>query len=135
MSQLLVRTLLDTELKSWADANGYSVAFEGVGGDFEPVYIRSFLIPGVVLAQFQTHRAYLGTYQMNIVVPKGQGMALAEAIKDSLDSRFYVNMNLVSGGLTLVVTDPVSANRPIQEPDATVLPVYFRYRADKVIGG
>lgn len=137
MSNKAIRALLETRLKTWADAQSPAlpIAFENV--PFTPpqdkTYLRAFLLPANTDSKDLKgdHRLYAGIFQVTIVVPSGAGTGAAGTIAAALGVLFPVNLRLTST-LTVQMLSPMSESKAIEEPDALAIPVTARYRTDVI---
>lgn len=102
--------------------------------DHAPTYLRAFLLPAFTASQdlLGTHRLRVGIFQISIVCRAGQGPGEAEGIAAEIEAQFPLNLRLTTTGLTVQVISPVETARAITEPDAYILPVSFRFRADTI---
>lgn len=133
MTQAIVRRALESTLKTYADAENLSVAWENV--EFtqpDGLYLRSYLLPiDTVSGDLgRVNRRYEGIYQVSIVAPTGTGPAAADAIAAGLSAAFSPASPIVESGLSVWITQPLSAAPAIQERDRFVIPCSLPYAAD-----
>ena len=62
------------------------------------------------------HRGYQGIYQVSVVLPLGDGPNPADGLIPSLDEAFSTTTPLVRGGLTIYITQPMSAGPAMSWP-------------------
>lgn len=130
MTQKIVRAGLEKKLKTWADAQGLSVAWENVA--FNPpagAYVRAFLLPSPAVSQSldKAHRRYAGLLQVNLTMPINGGSA--ENLAASLSAAFAPQTHIVEAGVTIYITDPASPAPAIQEDNRYTVPVTIPYTA------
>lgn len=136
MSHKIIRSLLETRLKTWAAARtpALRIAYQNVA--FTPnngeTYLRAFLIPAGTDSNdlAGAHRLYTGVFQITIVTSTGNGPSGAETIADELAILYPLNDRLVRNGLTALIMTPVEPGPELAEDTAFALPVSFQYRAD-----
>lgn len=134
MSQSIIRSIYETRLKTWADANRYKVAWEN-DVEFKPpntVYLSSQLIPNITLSDDLEglHRAYTGIYQVSVHALKTDGPGPAERLAESIMLQFPNNLSLEKSGVRVQIVSPMTIVRPIEDQDRYTVPVWFRYRSD-----
>lgn len=136
MSQKLVRKVLENTAAVWATASGLTVAWENVS--FAPLvtapYARSSLIPGRTISHMLdgSHRAYIGVYQITLVLPRNTGPKMLEDLASSLDQYFTTSAPLVDGSTKVFITNPMSVGPANPESDLYEVPVSCTYRSDFV---
>lgn len=135
MSQSIIRQLLESRLKTWADAEPIQVAWENV--NFDPPsasYLKAYVIPAPTTSDDLKgdHRNYTGVFQVSVVGMKGNSAIPVEAIAEDIAALYPVNLQLTSGGVTVQIITPMSIAQAIQEPDRYTIPVSCTYRADTI---
>ena len=135
MTQARVRRAFETTLKTWADANGLTVAWENVTAE-QPTtaYVRAFVLPGNTQSDdlASLHRRYIGIFQASIVCPIGAGPGAATALADSLAAAFNPATPITVSGLDVWLSQPMSAAAGIQERDRWVIPCSAPYLAHSI---
>jgi len=133
MSNQVIRKAFESRLKTYATAQGLSIAYEGVA--FSPpatTYLRSFVLPANTNSDTLdgVHRGYQGVYQVSIVCPINTSSATIDAIVAALDALYPVTFT--QDGARITMTRPMGKRPAIQEPDRYVVPVDGAYRLDTV---
>lgn len=134
MTQAIVRRAFEATLKTWADAQPLSVAWENRA--FTPTngttYLRAFLLPIATASDDlgRVHRRYEGIFQVSICLPLGTGPGAGEAIVSALSTLFTPSTVITQSGLRIFVMQPLSPAPAIPEPDRYVIPCSLTYRAD-----
>lgn len=135
MTQARIRRAFESTLKTWADANTLTVAWENVTTE-QPTgsYVRAFLMPGRTTSQDLggLHRHYVGIFQVSIVCPVGTGPGAADALADSLSAAFTTTAPITVSGLEVWLAQPMSAAAGIQERDRWVIPCSAPYLAHSI---
>lgn len=132
MTQALIRRGLETALKTYADANSLTVAWENV--EFtqpDGAYLRAFVLPGDTFSDDlgRVGRTYAGIFQVSVVCPTGTGPGAAEAIVAGIAAAFPPASPITVSTLTLWITQPLSQAAAIQERDRFVIPCSLPYSA------
>ena len=68
------------------------------------VYLRAYVMPAAATISRDAagdHRQYRGVFQVNVVMPIGDGSRSAEQVAAELDALFPVNLVMQSGGLAV----------------------------------
>lgn len=132
MSHALARQAIEIKLASWAGARPIRVAnfeqqFEAAP---EETYLRAFLLPASTSCHYLGGEAYeyAGVYQVSIVCPAGQPLAIAETLIAELSSLFRVDSDLTRNGFEGLVTEPVDQGPTITESATYAVPASFTYR-------
>lgn len=133
MTQALVRRALETALKTYADAQSLSVAWENVEfSQPEGAYLRANMLPAETQSADigRINRRYSGVFQVAVVFPTGTGPGAAEAIVAGIASAFSPATPLTAGGLSVWITQPLSQGPALPERDRFVIPCSLPYAAD-----
>lgn len=142
MSDQLIRALIETRVRDWAEDNDLPVEWEN--DDFTaPVtaYARFNLLPAQTRSDDLegTLRTWLGVAQIAICTPGGQGTAASNTLLADLAARFPVNLRIDSDpavdgiALTVVVMTPLSIPQGFADAGKWTVPAYFQYRSDYVV--
>lgn len=132
MSNQIVAAFFEGRLKTWADAQvpPVPVAYENVAftkPDDGTPWLESFLIPNLTMNNEVTGRrkTHLGLFQVNVWVPKGEGMGRGRALSNSIINLFPL---LPKVGAVSVEETP-SATRPLDgDSNWVIVPVLIKYR-------
>lgn len=132
MSQAIIRAALEGRLKTWADAEPVTVAWENV--EFNPptsAYLRANLLPNdTEMRDLQgRHRGYIGIFQVSIVLPIGVGAAAASGWITELDTLFSTETPITVGSVRIYITRPMSAAPALQDEGRYIVPVSCEYRS------
>lgn len=138
MSDVIIRSLYEGRLKTWADARlpKLTIAFEDVvytpPADGSP-YLKAYLLPGNTDSEdlAGAHKSYRGIFQVSVVTKAGAGRGPAGQIAEELATLFPNNLALTKTGFTVYVRTPTSNAPAISSDTTSALPVSFEYRADK----
>lgn len=128
-----IQTALDTLLKTWADAQPIAVAWEnvGTGTDIDVPHVASFMLPaettGVGLADGDS-QDYMGIYQVNVYVRKGDGTAASRPLVDGLLTAFDKGTELEVAGQKIRIEISWRSNA-VDNEAWYVVPVSIRYRS------
>lgn len=142
MSDQLVRALIETRLRNWAEDNELPVEWEDV--DFTPpatTYLKFNLLPAQTRSDdlAGTLRTWSGVVQITIAVPAGNGPRAASDYVTGLDALFPCSLNIASNpqtdgiDLTVVVMTPITAPAGFADKGHWLVPAYFQYRSDYVM--
>lgn len=127
MTLQVLRSTLETKLKTWADANNLPVAYEGVPYTKpDTAWVDCFIIPATTMNKTVSaaRKTYYGIFQVNIYVKDGTGNRTIEALGQSLIDAFPVVPKV---GAVSVEATP-SYTQPILEGVWRILPVRIKYR-------
>lgn len=134
MTQALIRRAFESTLKTWADANTVTVAWENVTLEPQPtaLYLRAFLLPADTISRDigRANRRYAGLFQISIVAPISGGAGAAEVVVGQLSALFPPNAPIVVSGLSVWPSQPLSSAPAIIERDRFVIPCTVPYLAD-----
>jgi len=133
MSQLIIAELLESRLALWAEAQGLPVAYENIA--FNPSdgpYLESHVMPATTEAIDLSRQAKVmrGVYQVNVVVPAGDGKSDAGRIADGIIETFPEGQEMSDGELTCYINSVPSAFPAITSDINYTVPVSMSYRAD-----
>ena len=138
MSNSIIRSALESRLKTWADSQvpPIPIAYQNV--PFTPPagrYIRAYLLPAETSSRLVegTDRSYIGMFQMSVCVPDGTGPGASEQIVASLETLFSSPLTISKSGLNIRITRPLSVSPAMQEHGLYVIPTRTQYRVDKTI--
>lgn len=96
MSNSIIRSILETQLKIWADSQTpkIPIAFEGnsfskptSGGYLEPTLLPNITLNKDLSGQRKT---YLGIFEVKCWYPRGKGMGAAEKLSGSIINLFPI---------------------------------------------
>ncbi len=134
MTQARIRAAFESTLKTWADAESITVAWENVPVTSQPaaLYLRAFLLPADTISRDigRVNRRYAGLFQISIVAPLTGGPGAAEAIAQELADLFPPNVPITVSGLNVWPTQPLSTSPAINERDKFVIACTVPYLAD-----
>lgn len=131
MSHARARQAIETKLAAWAAARPIKVAY--LNQPFTPdpgeTYLRAFQLPASTTCRYLGGDAYeyAGIYQISIVCPSAQVMAIAEQIVEELNILFQVDTSLARNGFDGLVTEPVDQGPIITESSTYTVPTSFTY--------
>lgn len=136
MSNPRIRAGFEVALSSWALAQAPPIPIAYENKTFEPPatarYIRAFLLPGQTSSGDMDgdHRAYVGVFQASLYMPVGVGAGAAETLAESICNLFPKQTAIVSSGLTIWLTRPMSIGPSIPGITHYMVPISCSYRAD-----
>lgn len=132
MSHARARQAIEIKLMAWAAARPIRVAnfeqeFEAQAGE---TYLRAYLLPAGTTCRYLGGDAYeyAGVYQVSIVCPAGQPLAIAETLVGELSSLFRVDSELSRNGFEGLITEPVEQGPTITDSATYTAPTSFTYR-------
>lgn len=132
MSQARARQAIEAKLLTWAAARPIRVANfeEGFEAESGETYLRAFQLPAGTTCRYLGGEAYeySGVYQVSIICPAGQALAIAEVLIDELSSLFRIDSELSRNGFEGLVTEPVEQGPTIIESASYTVPASFTYR-------
>ncbi|ABY99301.1 hypothetical protein HMH05_02975 [Pseudomonas sp. SbB1] len=132
MSQARARQAIEAKLLTWAAARPIRVANfeEGFEAESGETYLRAFQLPAGTTCRYLGGEAYeySGVYQVSIICPAGQALAIAEVLIDELSSLFRIDSELSRNGFEGLVTEPVEQGPAIPESATYTVPASFTYR-------
>ena len=131
MSNKVVRVILETRLKAWADAQvpKVPIAFEGTpfskpaaSAYLEPVLIPNVTINNELSGQRKTH---LGMFEVRCWYPSGRGMGGVEQLANNVINLFPI---LPKTGSVSIENTPYAEQSPIDDAGWIIVPVIILYR-------
>lgn len=137
MSNSAIRKLFEDRLKDWADLNGYSISWQNVIMDSEPddIYLKAFLLPGGTdsLDLNNSHRMYVGVFQVSVVAPDGEGPQNSEAVAEEIEALYPKGIVLDDGSISVQTLTPMSIFPSIISNNKYEVPVSCEYRCDTFV--
>ncbi|MFU6376423.1 phage tail terminator-like protein [Metapseudomonas otitidis] len=134
MSHARARQAIELMLAGWADARPIRIAygpqpFEPTAGE---MYLRTFLMPASTTCRYLGGEAYeyRGIYQLSVVSPAGQPLALAESLLAELAEVFPLDRRLSRSGFEGVIIEPLDLGPIIISGDTYTLPASFTYQGE-----
>lgn len=136
MSHAIISSIYDAKLLAWSKvrAEPIKVVFENI--QYDPAdgetYLRAFALPGDTASSTLAgdHRAFIGVYQISIVVPAGTGKTKTNPLVVELAGLFRLYARDTKSGVTVVTMSPVEQGPGITDAATYMVPVSFEYRAD-----
>lgn len=130
MSNPIIRSELETRLKTWADAQTPKVpiAFEGIafskptGPFLEPLLFPNIVSDTTLAGDRQTYR---GIFEVRCWCPSGRGMGAVERMASNIASLFPL---LPKTGKVSVENTPYTERPQLDEAGWTIVPVMIMYR-------
>jgi hypothetical protein len=134
MSRQRIRTAFETRLDAWASSQGLPFIPENTEADKPPQFIRGILLPAPTVSQDLTgaHKRYIGIYQVDLCMAKGEGPADSDALVTSLEAQFPGSSYIAEAGLRILILEPVSATQGKPDDTHYVTHCSILYRADTV---
>lgn len=139
MSTPAIRAGFEQILATWAAAQSPAILVAWQNKAFQPPaanarYLRAFLLPGETGSEDLRgqHRSYVGVWQINVCMPAGAGAGPAEALAATISALYPKENRISSGGLSILLTRPMTVRPAISDPDRYVVPVDCAYRADTI---
>lgn len=133
MSQSLIAELLESRLADWADSQGLPVAYANIAFDPPPgIYLESHVMPAATEAIDLSRRAqvFRGVFQINVVVPAGDGKRDGSKIAESIIALFPEGQEMSEGDFSCYINSAPSAFSAIPNDISYTIPVSMSYRAD-----
>ncbi|WP_179179074.1 phage tail terminator-like protein [Pseudomonas sivasensis] len=136
MSHAIISSIYEAKLLAWSKvrAEPIKVVFENI--QYDPAdgetYLRAFALPGDTASSTLAgdHRAFIGVYQISIVVPAGTGKTKTNPLVVELAGLFRLYARDTKSGVTVVTMSPVEQGPGITDAATYMVPVSFEYRAD-----
>lgn len=136
MSHAIIASIYEAKLIAWSKARTepIKVVFENV--QYDPAdaetYLRAFMLPGDTASSTLAgdHRAFIGVYQVSIVVPANTGKTKTNPLVAELAVLFPLYARDTKAGVTVITMSPVDLGPGIPDPLTYTVPVSFEYRAD-----
>jgi len=135
MSNSIIRSALETKLKTWADAQvpKIPVAFEGIAFSkpSSGAYIEPLLIPNVTSNNELSGRrkTLLGIFEVRCWHPSGRGMGGVEQLVNNVISLFPL---LPKIGSVSIENTPHAEHPIIDESGWIIVPVLIFYRYESL---
>lgn len=138
MSHGRVRRLFSSALAQWsADrTQPIPISYDNVKSKFEgdaEDHIETHLIPADTFSDTLggDHKAFIGLFQMKIVMTYGSGLITTEDVVEELQNLFKINQVFTDDtGFTVQVISPIVVPEGKQIGGQWNVPCYFSYRAD-----
>lgn len=133
MSQTIIQSYFETRLKDWAEAQSpeIQIAYEGVGftKPEDEVYIETYLLPAYTMNPELSGRKKreVGVFQVNVVVPDGEGMGTAREVAEAIVALFPV---VPKDGAVSIEETPHVAKPFINSDGRRSLPISITYRLE-----
>lgn len=137
MSDASIRMLYESRLQTWAETQGYPVAYQNTKFDpatqaVDGLWLAAFLIPANTTSQTLdgSDEIFAGVFQISVNVKQGIGSAVVERIVGGLKALFTNNLRLTNASnFSVQIVTPISAAPSIQGASQYVVPTSFRYQA------
>lgn len=134
MSHGRIRTIFSALLAEYSVQKNIPVSFDNVKSQFDSVdHIETHLIPSDTFSDTLggDHKAFIGMYQMTLVVQYNTGYLKAEQMVEELQDIFAVNeMFTDTSGFSVQVISPIKTPEGKQVGLQWRVPCYFEYRSD-----
>ena len=133
MSYQLVREALETRLKTYADAEGVTVAWENIPSEWGEVFLRPWLLvnePAQASIGVNGEDMLRGIFQVSVYSRPDAGLGDIYTRVDGLVAQFDRGVQLTAGGQT-VTCERAWPSQAFRSGDAYVVPVsvsWFAYR-------
>lgn len=139
MSNLLVRKAFELRVQTWAadQIPPLPVAYQNapfvVPADWR--YARCFVLPGQTDSRDLEgkHRDYVGVFQVTLSTALNTGFRESMDLAESLDETFSTGLPMVQDGFRVWIVSPMSPASALDDPNALVIPVSARYRAERFL--
>lgn len=134
MSDSKIRKAFNDIVRAYGTSKGWKVGLEN--SVFEPTldtpYLKTYLGPAQPRSSTLAgdHKAYLGMFQVVIVVPAGEGTGRVTTIIDELQALFPVYGRVSYGSNNVVIMTPIETLKGVTDGGAYSTPVSFNYRSD-----
>ena len=133
MSHARIRKLFSAALSEYATVNNIPLSFDNVKEQFITDHIESHLIPSDTFSDTLSgdHKAFVGMFQMMLVVQYNKGLLKPEQWVEDLQNIFQINkMFTDTTGFSVQVISPIKTHEGKQEGVQWRMPCYFEYRSD-----
>lgn len=131
-SSAAVRAVIETVLKTWADANGVIVEWENESlvPPNNAAYLQFFMLPAPArsIDLAGAINMFLGVVQINVVGIAGGGPGDTAALASQIEALYPAELSMTDGTITVTVITPASSGRGIPDIGRYVIPVSFQYR-------
>ena len=134
MSHKIIRSLFEQRLTAWAGGRNLRIAYQGVSftPETEETYLAAFMLPAGTGTDTLSgdHRGYTGLFQINVVIPAGNGTGEAEGLVDEISALFPAYLRLKQDSFEVLVLTPVEPGPPIIGDTTLTVSASFQYRSD-----
>lgn len=133
MSHARIRKLFSAALSEYASLNNIPVSFDNVKSSFTTDHIESHLIPADTFSDTLAgdHKAFIGMFQMTLVVQYNTGLLKPEQWTSDLQDIFAINKLFTdTSGFSVQVVSPIKTHEGKQLDTQWKVPIYFDYRSD-----
>jgi hypothetical protein len=133
MSHARIRKIFSALLADYAESKNIDVSFDNVTLTSDGDRIESHLIPSDTFSDTLSgdHNAYIGMFQMTLVVQYNNGLLEVESMVEELQVIFKNNKVFTdSSGFSVQVISPIKTPEGRQSGVQWRVPCYFEYRAD-----
>lgn len=139
MSNIIIRQVLESRLQEWAEerTSPLNVVYENVILENENKpnqYIEVKLIPSKNKSESLDglHETLAGVFVARVYTKKHYGPANAEQIAQEIKELFPCDLRLVSGGITIIIDEPVMIKESTPTDRNYIVPVLITYRSDVI---
>jgi len=135
VSNRLIRSGLEQIVATWAAAKSPAIPVAYDNQVFTPPegrYLRVLFLPGQTTSEDLDglQRTFVGVFQVSLYMPNGQGAGASHALEEELIALYPKETEIVSGGLRVRLTRPMSAAVSIPGTTHYHTPISCAYRAD-----
>lgn len=134
MSDSKIRKAFNDIVRGYGASKGWQVQLENsvITPSSNQPYLKTNL--GAITPKSITlggdHKSYQGVFQVQIVIPAGEGTGRVTTIIDELQALFPVYGRIPYGEHKVVVMTPIAILPGITEDGNFITPVSFTYRSD-----
>ena len=131
MSNSIIRSILETRLKSWADAQVPKILFAAEGASFtKPTsggFVQPVLLPNGTLNNDLSgkRKTHVGIFEVRCWYPSGKGMREAEKLADNVINLFPL---LPKIGSVSIENTPYAEQPELDISGWIIVPVMIMYR-------
>lgn len=133
MSHARIRKIFSALLANYGVQKNIPVYFDNVVGTVTGDHLEAHLIPADTFSGTLSgdHKAFIGMFQITIVVQYNTGLLKAEQIVDELQAIFGINQMFTdTSGFAVQVVSPIKTPEGKQDGVQWRAPTRFDYRAD-----
>ncbi|MDX9668766.1 phage tail terminator-like protein [Pseudomonas sp. P8_250] len=134
MSDSKIRKVFNDIVRGYGATKGWQVVLENGVATTTPnqPYLKTYLGPTQPRSSTLAgdHKAYLGVFQVVIVVPAGEGTGRVTTIIDELQALFPVYGRVSYGTNNVVIMTPIETLKGVTEGGTFSTPISFNYRSD-----